>query len=203
MSYLPKLGRTFDEQLTVSIQKEYSKNKFYPAICVANKIGVSHTTVLDHITNIIFQHFLTEDQKKKQIKLVKILLNNLRGEEATGYEFVLTGDESWVFCHYQQKKIWILKWEDVPIVHKNELFLKKSKIAIFVSGKGVQIIDLKPFDIKITGEYFLKNILMTIEQSDIMIKSKRWNHKLCTHYNNAHNHCCNIVKKNTMKIQVT
>lgn len=109
MSYLPKLGRTFDEQLTVSIQKEYSKNKFYPAICVANKIGVSHTTVLDHITNIIFQHFLTEDQKKKQIKLVKILLNNLRGEEATGYEFVLTGDESWVFCHYQQKKIWILK----------------------------------------------------------------------------------------------
>ena len=139
-------------------------------------------------------HFLTEDQKKKWVKMAKNLLKNLKEEEATGFEFVMTGDESWFYYHYPQKEIWILNGEDVPNGHKNEPYAKKSMFTIFVNGKGVQIIDLKPIEIKITGDYFLGNILMTIEQSDLMIKSKKWKHRLCLHNDNAPSHCSKIVK---------
>lgn len=48
--------------------------------------------------------------------------------------------------------------------HKNE-YEKKPMLMIFVKLKSVHIIDLKPMDFKITGEHFLNNILMAIEQS--------------------------------------
>ena len=75
--------------------------------------------------------------------------------------------------HYLQKEIWILKGEDIPIGHKNEPYAKKSMFTIFVNGKGVPIIDLKLIDVKITGDYFLSNIITSIEQSDLMTKNDK------------------------------
>lgn len=103
--------------------------------------------------------------------------------------------------HYLQKEIWILKGEYIPIGHKNEPYAKKSMFTIFVNGKGVPIIDLKPIDVKITGDYFLSNIITSIEQSDLMLK---WKNRLCLHYDNAPSHCTkndkNHIENSSIKI---
>ena len=115
-------------------------------------------------------------------------------EESTGYEFVLTGDESWFVFHYPTKEIWIMKGEDIPAYHKNTQFEKKSMFTIFINGKGVQLINLKPMDTKISADYFINNILLAIENSELMKKSRRWKHKLCLHYDNAPSHTAGKVR---------
>ena len=203
LSNLPKQGRPVDEQLTVAIQKVHDENKFASSRNIAQKVHVSHTTVLDHMTNLIglkfvhlrvHPHLLTKEQMKNRVKLAKVLLRNLSYEESTGYEFVLTGDESWFVFHYPTKEIWIMKGEDIPAYHKNTQYEKKSMFTIFINGKGVQIIDLKPIDTKISADYFINNILLAIEDSEIMKKSKKWKHKLCLHYDNAPSHTAEKVK---------
>ena len=69
-----------DEQLTVTIQKVHEKNKFASSRNIAQKIHVSHTTVLDHMTNLIglkfvylrvHPHLLTKEQMKNRMKLLE------------------------------------------------------------------------------------------------------------------------------------
>lgn len=201
---LPKPGRPVDEQLTVSIQRQHSNDKSASARKIARSLNVSPTTVVDHMRNRIgmklvflrnIPHILTEDQKIQRVKLSKVLLQNLTQEQETGFEFVLTGDECWFVHQYQLKEIWILKNEDIPVRVIDSHYTKKTMFTIFINGKGVQLIDIKPDSEKITSDYFIANVLASIEESDLMKKAKRWKHKLCLHYDNAPSHCSQKVKE--------
>lgn len=200
---LPRSGRPVDEQLTITIQREHKKVPSAGCRQLARKIHIPPSTVLDHMKNRIgmklvilrsIPHLLTNEQKIQRVKIAKILLHNLSKEEATGYEFVLTGDESWFVHNYQQKEIWVMNGDNVPDRINDGHYTKKSMFTIFVNGKGLQIIDLKPEDVKITADYFIKNVLSLIEQSNLMKKAKRWKHKLCLHYDNAPSHTAKKVK---------
>ena len=50
-------------------------------------------------------HFLTQEQKEKRVLLSMSLLGFLWKEEASSFEFILAGDESWliyIYHHYQK-----------------------------------------------------------------------------------------------------
>ena len=72
---------------------------------LANELNIDHITVIHHLTQSLnmkyvnlkwVPHFLTQEQKLKRIELSRQILDVLEEEERTGFEFILTGDESWL-----------------------------------------------------------------------------------------------------------
>lgn len=73
-------------------------------------------------------------------------------------------------------------------------YSKKTMFTIFVNGKGLQLIDVKPSLTKVDSNYFIINILNKVEESELMVKSKKWKRHLYIHSDNAPCHLSRIVK---------
>lgn len=65
---------------------------------------------------------------------------------------------------------------------------------IFVKEKGFQLIDVKSSLTKIDSNHFIINILHKIEESELIVKSKKWNKHLYIQYDNAPCHSSRFVK---------
>ncbi|KAH0792573.1 histone-lysine N-methyltransferase SETMAR-like protein [Histomonas meleagridis] len=204
LNNLPKEGRPIDEQLIVSIQDHLKKEPFSSSRKIALELHVSHDTILRHLTQTLgykcmnlrwVPHFLTPEQKSCRVKLAKILIPIIKQEEATGFEFLLTGDESLFIYRYQYKSKWVVDVDDLEERVEETNFSKKTMFTIFVNGKGVQLIDVKPTHVKIDANYFINYILMNIEGSELMKKSRNMKHKLLVHYDNAPCHSAKTVKE--------
>ena len=200
---LPKEGRPVDEQMIKSIQDHLKREPFSSARKIALELHVSPYTVTRHLTESLgykcmnlrwVPHFLTPEQKRARVQLSKILIPIIKQEEATGFEFLLTGDESWFIYRYQYKCKWVVDVDDLEERVEDTHFQKKTMFTIFLNGKGVQLIDVKPAWVNMDANYFINNILAKIEGSELMKKTRRWKHKLLVHYDNAPCHTAKTVR---------
>lgn len=200
---LPRSGRPIDEQLINTIQDHITNEPFASARKMALELNISHDTVRRCLIEYLgmksmnlkwVPHLLTHEQKENRVLLSMSLLGFLRKEEASSFEFILTGDESWFTYVYQHNKKWVIDNDELDEKVESSHYSKKTMFTIFLNGKGLQLIDVKPPLTKIDSNYFITNILHKIEESDLMIKSKKWKRRLYIHYDNAPSHSSRIVK---------
>ena len=91
-------------------------------------------------------------------------------EESKGYEFVLTGDESWFVFHYPTKEIWIMKGEDIPAYNKNTQFEKMFTIFKLNSKLAYNSNFLVVYNFFIYLLYLFQKIVYQLKNIERMIK---------------------------------
>jgi len=161
-------GRPLDEEITNSIQKELDEDPLASARSIALRLGISDWLVRDRLHNVLkyrnlrtklVPHFLTPEQKSVRVKYSKSMLKELKKHSASGFKYVLTGDESWFYFRYDVKTQWVLSSEDLIERESPNLRRQKMMLTLFVSGEGPKLIVMKDEDQKINAEYFIANVL--------------------------------------------
>ena len=91
-------------------------------------------------------------------------------------------------------KKWVIDNDELDERVENSHYSKKTMFTIFVNGKGLQLIDVQLSLTNVDSNYFIINILHKIEESELMVKSKKWKKHLYIHYDKAPCHSSRIVK---------
>ena len=91
-------------------------------------------------------------------------------------------------------KKWVIDNDELDERVESSHYSKKTMFTIFVNGKGLQLIDVQLSLTNVDSNYFIINILHKIEESELMVKSKKWKRRLYIHYDNAPCHSSSIVE---------
>ena len=202
LNNIPSPGRTPDEGIDSSILLVLEKNPRATAHQIASKLGIAVSTVTSHLTeNLGFKwlhlhwipHFLNAQQKDFRVKTSKEMLVLLKRAKHDSFKYILTGDECWVNYTYTQTHMWALSTDDVDDIERTNQFQKKILVTIFINGNGLVLLDVKPKNLKITGQYFVNNVIDVIQENDIMRDAQSHKKKLMIHYDNAPWHTSKFV----------
>ena len=193
-------GRPKDDIIDVLIQNQLDNDPHASARIIAKRIGYSLHAVLDHLHTVFCMknyhlkwvpHFLNETQKKARVTCSKNLLEILNDCSANNYKYIITGDESYFEYYYSRERMWAFSKGDIDEKLEQSHFQRKTMFTIFFNGDGIQLIDMKPKGIRINADYFLNNIIKTLELTDIVTEATRNDENVFIHYDNApcHNAC--------------
>lgn len=200
---IPSPGRPVDSYIDEFILKELDANPHISAHSLAKKLKISKTMVLDHLHKSLgmknvhlkwVPHFLNMQQKKLRKKFAKDLLNHLIPARENGFQFIFTGDESWFNYVYSVQQMWVMNIEDRDDIIESSIIQKKIMLTIFVNGKSLQFLNVKPKDMKITSEYFIHNVLEPMEHNDVVLQAQSLDMGIKIHFDNAPAHNSNGVK---------
>lgn len=196
-------GRAPDEGIDSSILLVLEKDPRATAHKIAHKLGIAVSTVTLHLTqNLGFHwfhlhwipHTLNNQQKEYRMKISQEMLILLNRAKRDSFKFILTGDECWVNYSYSSTHMWALTIDDVYDIERTNNYQKKILITVFINGNGLVLLDIKPQTVKITGEYFLHNVINVIEESELLREAERKKRKLMIHFDNAPWHNSKFVQ---------
>jgi hypothetical protein len=57
---------------------------------------------------------LSINQKSERVSFSKILLTALMDQKASGFQLMITGDESWFFLDYLRDSVWVASRDELP-----------------------------------------------------------------------------------------
>jgi histone-lysine N-methyltransferase SETMAR len=145
---------------------------------LATDLGVSHTTVLNHLHQLDFvhkkprqdPHELTEAQglfppfflifafaAAKRVEICRQLLNNPLNDRF--WKRIVTSDEKWVFLvNHDRSKRWVSKGQDTPSIPKHNRFGKKVMICVWWNFEGVVHFELVPNGKAINAELYCQQL---------------------------------------------
>jgi hypothetical protein len=75
-------------------------------------------------------HALSSNQKSERVSDSRLLLAALDQNEATLFQGVITGDESWFFLYYPRDSIWVPSRDDLSDRIKQKFDTEKSLISV-------------------------------------------------------------------------
>jgi histone-lysine N-methyltransferase SETMAR len=195
-------GRTPDESLAAVIAAKHERDRHLSARKLAKSLGISPTTVCHYFTDVLglklrhmrwVPHTLTLEQKDKRAQLAGSMLIALEKHRASGFHFMFTGDESWLFYHYERECVWAASWEDIGEIERPSHHQKKTMMTVFFNGSGAFSINLLPQGQKMNSNYFAENIIRPL--SALCYPNGRQAHerRVSLHFDNAPIHNTKVV----------
>jgi transposase len=121
-------------------------------------IVVNHLN-LKHFSLKWVPHTLTDLQKTKRKDLGAALLERLRAEEATGFEGVITMDESWIPWSIPHEAVWGPAGSPRPEAPKLKVGAPKTMLIVFWGVNGVLLRIFLPKGTNINAQYFTNQCL--------------------------------------------
>jgi hypothetical protein len=107
---------------------------------------------------------LSTDQKKNRVQAAHEMLTILRKEKATGYENIVTGDETWLDFDYPIKSMWLEKEDSRPEAPTLKVGRGKVMVVIFWSTTGFHIIFPVEKGTTVTSQVFIKHVLDPLDK---------------------------------------
>lgn len=87
------------------------------------------------------------------------MLNLLDIAKMNKFKFSLTDDEYWFEYSYSIKIMYVINLDDLDQIVEPTAIEKKTIDNIFFNGECLQLLDIKPNWMKISAQYFSKNII--------------------------------------------
>jgi histone-lysine N-methyltransferase SETMAR len=202
LSNIPSPGRTPDEGLRAAVARRHEKDPHLSARQIAKSLGVGHATVCRCLSDGLglkclhlrwVPHTLTADQKAKRASYAEVMLRILATHQSTGFHYLFTGDESWIFYTYYDRTRWVYSWEDVEEAVRPSHYQKKTMVTIFFNGSGQFVIDILPIGVKMDSTYFADNIIDTLAGSCYPDGRQPGERKVMLHFDNAPIHCTAMI----------
>jgi hypothetical protein len=109
----------------------------------------------------LIPHHLSEPQKIDRLRQSHELLEILQKTKRLRWRFILTADESWLFCMNKHWKLWLLLDSDVPEVARRLTNTPKVMITLFWNPAGLHVTDFLASGLD-NGDYFVTNVLTPI-----------------------------------------
>jgi hypothetical protein len=126
------------------------------------------------------------------------MLLTLRAHESTGFHFLFTGDESWMFYSYHERTQWVASWEEATEVERPSHYHRKTMLTAFFNGTGEFLIDILPEELKMNSAYFATNVIDVLAQSCYPDGRPPHARKVTLHFDNAPIHCTDTVTDRMM-----
>jgi histone-lysine N-methyltransferase SETMAR len=138
-------------------------------------------------------HTLTDEQKGKRAQLAGSMLAELEMHRASNFHFLYTGDESWLFYHYDQQHMWAASWEEVDDLERPSHHQKKTMLTVFFNGTGQFFMNLMPPREKMNSKYFEREIIQNL--GILCYPNRRQPHarQATLHFDNAPIHNTKLV----------
>jgi histone-lysine N-methyltransferase SETMAR len=202
LSDLHRPGRTPDEGLALVIAAKHEQDRHLSARQLAKSLGIAVSTVCHYLSNVLglklrhmrwVPHTLTVEQKAKRAQLAGSMLSELEMHRASNFHFIYTGDESWLFYHYDQQRMWVASWEDVEEIERPSNHQKKTMLTVFFNGSGQFMMNLLPAREKMNSKYFEKEIIQTLGASCYPNGLQAPGSQVTLHFDNAPIHNTKLV----------
>jgi histone-lysine N-methyltransferase SETMAR len=161
-------GRPCDPLLTSYVTSALEERPSASAKEIAFKLNRSPTTIKRvltedlHLQKISFRwvpHDLTESHKRQRVTLAEELQSILEAEKERGYEYIVTGDESWLFLKNPPRAAYLPVGTPRPLMPKQALGAKKTMLTVFFSGNRFWRLDYLPKGVNMSGPVFVHRIL--------------------------------------------
>jgi hypothetical protein len=203
LSNIGSPGRTPDEGLAGVIATRHERDPHLSARKLAQSLGIAASTVCHYLSDVLgmkcFQmrwvpHTLSALQKAKRAEYSRDMLHTLATHESTGFHFLFTGDESWMFYSYHQHTMWVASWEDVDEVERLSHYHKKTMLTAFFNGTGEFMIDILPEGAKMNTAYFADKVIDKLAEACYPNGRPPHARKVMLHFDNAPIHCTDMVR---------
>ena len=106
-------------------------------------------------------HYLSEPQKKQRIECCKQILTILQNQKRLHWRYIITGDESWFFCHTPYGYQWIPEDEEAQKDIKTSIISPKIMFILFWNPNEISILKSHPICQTMNGDTFLQSIIKT------------------------------------------
>jgi hypothetical protein len=197
----PSPGRTPDEVMINAIANKHAKDPRLSARKIAQSLRIATSTVCHHLSQSLglkclrlrwVPHTLSAAQKAKRAEYAEEMLRTLATHESTGFHFLFTGDESWMFYSYHERTMWVASWEEVAEVERPSHYHRKTMMTVFFNGTGEFLIDILPDELKMNSAYFANNVIDVLALSCYPNGRLPHARKVMLHFDNAPIHCTPI-----------
>jgi hypothetical protein len=139
---------------------------------MAEALRVAHSIVLLHLhDSISFRLFhlhwgpdlVTHDFREKREKYAKAILPFWHIAEHDGWHHLVTGDESRFFMNTSPPRIWTLSRGDVVTEPRLGIQSKQFMFTIISNPSSFYVIDRRPSDTNMKGNYFVIKMLIPLK----------------------------------------
>lgn len=189
----PAREKPKDDGITVAVKSMIDNNPLFSARQIAKMLGISPSTVIDRLTNVLgyhcyqtkwVPHMLNDVQKQNKVILAKSMLEILHSEQRTHFCNIVTGDESWFLYQYTQSSQWVISKDELINRTIKTNMQRKMFVTIFFNGDGVVLVDFLPKGAKFNSDYFINIIEQIDEKMYPQGRSPRCARKVL-HYDNS------------------
>jgi histone-lysine N-methyltransferase SETMAR len=202
LTNIPSPGRPREEELARAIAHKHEEDPHLSARKLAQYLGIAHSTVCSYLSEVLqmkclrlrwVPHTLSIEQKAKRAEYAGEMLRILQTHESTGFHFLFTGDESWIFYSYNHRTQWVASWEELDEVERPSHYHRKTMVTVFFNGTGDFLIDILPEGLKMNSTYFANNIIDVIAGSCYPNGRQPHSRKVMLHFDNAPIHSTDTV----------
>jgi hypothetical protein len=145
-------GKESDGLVDFKILLELTAFPFHSVRTLASSLKISHSTIYDHLRRGNFTikhlrwvpHTLDDDRKRARVEMAYSMLRMIAEARYQGWQYFLTGDESWFFYSTDYEQLWIPRGERAPTRARRIISTPKVMITIFWSPLGFPVIDALP-----------------------------------------------------------
>jgi histone-lysine N-methyltransferase SETMAR len=168
---IPSPGREPDELIPQAILDVINEDPYASATNIADTLRIALSTVCRYLKDVLgmkyrhmrwVPHTLSADQKQNRVDHAESMLRDLKKHESSGFNFIFTGDESWIFYDNPRKKMWVADVCELDQVQRPSHFAKKVMLTVFFNGRGQCTVDLMPKGCTMDSGYFINNIVPAV-----------------------------------------
>jgi hypothetical protein len=154
----PRSGQPLNPDLAEAVRSMLTERPFSSCKVFCRHFRIAETTCLwilhdalglqqFHLRRI--PHALSSNQKSERLTYSSLLLEVLEEAQRTGFERIITGDESWFFLSYPHNSAWATLRDGLSERMSQKIDTEKCEISIFWSVNGIHTL----FDVPKGSKY--------------------------------------------------
>jgi transposase len=193
----PRSGRPLTHDLGEAIRSVLEERPFTSCKVLCRHFRVGKATCLRILHDTLglkkfhlrwVPHALSSNQKSERVSCPRLLLAAVEQNEATRFQDVITGDESWFFLYYPRDSMWAPSRDDLPDRIKQKIDTEKCLISVLWSVRGIHSLVDVPKGTTYNTDFFC-NVIMPSLKRDIASQGRRKTFRgMLIHMDNARPH---------------
>jgi hypothetical protein len=191
---IPSPGRTNEKLLPDAIRNAIEKNPYLSATGIVQTRNIALTMLCCYLKEELGMRYchmrlilqlLSVEQKVRWAELAKSMLSELMKQEKSGFHFLFTGDEFWMFCHNPGNKMWVAGMCDFDHVREKSHFARKVMIIVFLNGGGEWMVYLMDKDCTMHSHYLIPRIVSEVAAVHHRQDQKPHQRRCMVHFDSA------------------
>jgi histone-lysine N-methyltransferase SETMAR len=167
----PRSGRPADTDFGDAVRRLLEEQPRASSRDISKALCSPRTTVLRVLRELGLQFFsarwvphrLTDEQKHMRVEISQEILDMINRLGPRQRDYLITGDESWMYWDNNIRGMWAEDRADVPMNAKRTVSSKKTMVSVYFSRQGIISIEFLPRKQKYNSLFFTETILPSIE----------------------------------------
>jgi histone-lysine N-methyltransferase SETMAR len=131
---------------------------------------------------------LSDAQTADRVEFSERMLNMVQGLPPKQQKYLITGDESWIYCDNQCRAIWAQDKDELPPNVKRTIPSKKMMVSAYFSRCDLVSVEFLPMGQKYSSQFFTETVLPNTEKKPAERRPKLRTTTAHLHVDNAKPH---------------